>query len=321
MESADSSAQKFVLWNAKSVLVLSRCIRSRRRGNSRTSGWGVLCGLQVGEHGRDRVFDACQLTLQVLRTFRKRQPIAVVLEGLGHARKIVGLYNFEQFATDNHEPWTLAHKLVDAPLQIVKVRLVGSEMCIRDRLSSFTNIQGQARECFQGSQWPRFIHHLDCRLCAEIFEGASPSFFPGSVALGEPGMFPPSSTGSTTFSHLRMDLVLVPPSRLWKREGPCNPLPPPQTSVWKVDRRGGVVVLVQRSTKDQDQERSRGDTTRDGREPPTSCGAHESEGGARRASAGGMFRHRQPGTRAEVPVEDAGALRRSPFPPAKTLTL
>ena len=30
--------------------------------------------------------------------------------------------------------------------------------------------------------------------------------------------------------------------------------------------------------------------------------------------------HRQPGTRAEVPVEDAGALRRSPFPPAKTLT-
>ena len=56
----------------------------------------------------------------------------------------------------------------------------------------------------------------------EIFEGASPSFFPGSVALGEPGMFPPSSTGSTTFSHLRMDLVLVPPSRLWKREGPCN---------------------------------------------------------------------------------------------------
>ena len=122
----------------------------------------------------------------------------------------------------------------------------------------------------------------------ETFEGASPSSFPGSVARGDHGVFPPSSTGSTTFSHLRMDLVLVPPSRLWKREG--NPLPPPQTAGSKVDRRGGVVLLVQRSTKDQDQERSRGDTTRDGTEPPTSSGAHESEGGARRASAGGMFR-------------------------------
>ena len=100
----------------------------------------------------------------------------------------------------------------------------------------------------------------------------------------------PETFEGTTFSHFGMDLAsLLPPSRLWKREGPCNPLPPPQTSVWKVDRRGGVVLLVQRSTRDQDQERSRGDTTRDGTEPPTSCGAHESEGGARRASAGGMF--------------------------------
>ena len=116
---------------------------------------------------------------------------------------------------------------------------------------------------------------------------------------------------------LEFHLVLLPLAS-GKRKG--HAIPPPQTSVWKVDRRGGVVVLVQRSTKDQDQERSRGDTTRDGTEPPTSSGAHESDGGARRASAGGMFRHRQPGTRAEVPVEDAGALRRSPFPPAKTLT-
>ena len=113
----------------------------------------------------------------------------------------------------------------------------------------------------------------------EIFEGASPSFFPGSVAWGDHGGFPPSSTGSTTFS------------RLWKGKAMQSSDPPPlRPQTCFTGRRGGVVLLVQRSTGDQDQERSRGDTTRDGTEPPTSSGAHESEGGARRASAGGMFR-------------------------------
>ena len=126
----------------------------------------------------------------------------------------------------------------------------------------------------------------------------------------------PETFEGTTFSHFGISSSAF-ASRLWKKEGPCNP----SSSDLCLESRSqrGVVLLVQPSTKDQDQERSRGDT-RDGAEPPTSCGAHESDGGARRASAGGMFRHRQPGTRAEVPVEDAGALRRSPFPPAKTLT-
>ena len=145
-----------------------------------------------------------------------------------------------------------------------------------------------------------------------------------SKALSGLASFTTSAAGSapetfegTTFSHFGISSSAF-ASRLWKKEGPCNP----SSSDLCLESRSqrGVVLLVQPSTKDQDQERSRGDTTRDGTEPPTSCGAHESEGGARRASAGGMFRHRQPGTRAEVPVEDAGALRRSPFPPAKTLT-
>ena len=74
---------------------------------------------------------------------------------------------------------------------------------------------------------------------------------------------------------------------------------------------------------------ARGTRTRSGREgtrrgtegsPRRRVGRTNLKVGRGEPARAGCFRHRQPGTRAEVPVEDAGALRRSPFPPAKTLT-
>ena len=145
----------------------------------------------------------------------------------------------------------------------------------------------------------------------ETFEGASPSSFPGSVAWGDHGVFPPSSTGSTTFSRLWKGkamhagcAILLPSDHR-----PVSQVAEGESSSWSSEAR-------------RTRTRSGREGTRRGteRSPRRRVGPTNLKVGRGEPARAGCFRHRQPGTRAAVPVEDAGALRRSPFPPAKTLT-